>query len=180
MPMSKLLKSCGILLLIFIFASLSTNAQGTISLPKIGGENNTFNYSSNSAITQNQELSENSSSVDFYPYMRELVRRLILNWNPPRDKVLHNVVTFFTISKDGMITNIKILETSGSKTSDDAAIKAIQTTNPARPLPADFSGDHIDVSFTFPYGGNDYEDGGWYDRKAYQEWYNEHKKNKRK
>ena len=178
--MSQLLKFCGILLLIFMFTSLSSKAQNTITLPEEGGENNTFNNSSELVINQNQELNYKSSNVDFYPYMRDLDRRLILNWNPPRGKVSHNVVTFFTISKDGMITNIKILETSGSKNADDAAIKAIQTTNPARPLPADFSGDHIDVSFTFPYGGNDYQNGGWYDKKAYQKWYNEHKKNKKR
>ena len=178
--MSRLSKFSLVISSVFLFSALSSNAQDTISLPKIGGENNTFNYSSNLAITQNQELSENSSRVDFYPYMRELVRRLQLNWNPPKGKVSHNIVTFFTITKDGMITNIKILETSGSKASDDAAINAIYATNPARPLPADFSGDHIDVSYTFNYAGNDYQDGGWYDRKAYQEWYNEHNKNKRK
>ena len=180
MLMSKLLKSCGILLLIFILVSLSTNAQDTILLPEINGDNNTFNNSSKPAITQKQELNDNSSSVDIYPYMRDLDRRIRLNWNPPRGKVSNNVVTFFTITKDGKVTNIKILESSGSKAADDAAINAIYATNPARPLPADFSGDHIDVSFTFHYAGNDYQDGGWYDRKAYQEWYNEHKMNKRK
>ncbi len=148
--MDHLLKFCGIILSIFMFASLSSNAQDTILLHKIGSKNNTLNNSSQPVISKNQELSEKPSSVNIYPYMRDLDRRIRLNWNPPRGKVSNNVVTFFTITKDGKVTNIKILESSGSKAADDATVKAISDTQ-VYPLPEDFAGDKIDVKFTFHY-----------------------------
>lgn len=96
---------------------------------------------------------------DFGPYMRELQRRIKLNWDPPKGNESKTVVLLFKIAKDGRLLSSKIHKSSGLPTADQAALKAVELTAPFRPLPADFKGQSIDIQFTFDYrvfGGTRY------------------------
>ena len=96
---------------------------------------------------------------DFGPYMRELQRRIKLNWDPPKGNESKTVVLLFKIAKDGRLLSCKIHKSSGLPSADQAALKAVELTAPFRPLPADFKGQNIDIQFTFDYrvfGGTRY------------------------
>ena len=96
---------------------------------------------------------------DFGPYMRELQRRIKLNWDPPKGNESKTVVLLFKIAKDGRLLSCKIHRSSGLPSADQAALKAVELTAPFRPLPADFKGQNIDIQFTFDYrvfGGTRY------------------------
>lgn len=88
---------------------------------------------------------------DFGPYMRELQRRIKLNWDPPKGNESKRVVLLFKIAKDGRLLSCKVHKSSGMPSSDQAALKAVELTAPFRPLPADFKGQSIDIQFTFDY-----------------------------
>ena len=88
---------------------------------------------------------------DFGPYMRELQRRIKMNWDPPKGNESKRVVLLFKIAKDGRLLSCKISKSSGLPTADQAALKAVELTAPFRPLPADFKGQSIDIQFTFDY-----------------------------
>ena len=88
---------------------------------------------------------------DFGPYMRELQRRIKLNWDPPKGNESKTVVLLFKIAKDGRLLSCKIHRSSGLPNADQAALKAVELTAPFRPLPADFKGQSIDIQFTFDY-----------------------------
>ena len=88
---------------------------------------------------------------DFGPYMRELQRRIKLNWDPPKGNESKRVVLLFKIAKDGRLLSCRIHRSSGLPTADQAALKAVELTAPFRPLPADFKGQSIDIQFTFDY-----------------------------
>ena len=88
---------------------------------------------------------------DFGPYMRELQRRIKLNWDPPKGNESKRVVLLFKIAKDGRLLSCRIHRSSGLPTADQAAMKAVELTAPFRPLPADFKGQIIDIQFTFDY-----------------------------
>ena len=88
---------------------------------------------------------------DFGPYMRELQRRIKLNWDPPKGNESKRVVLLFKIAKDGRLLSCIIHKSSGLPTADQAAMKAVELTAPFRPLPADFRGQSIDIQFTFDY-----------------------------
>ena len=81
---------------------------------------------------------------DFGPYMRELQRRIKLNWDPPKGNESKTVVLLFKIARDGRLL-------SCLPTADQAALKAVELTAPFRPLPGDFKGQSIDIQFTFDY-----------------------------
>ena len=88
---------------------------------------------------------------DFGPYMRELQRRIKMNWDPPKGNESKRVVLLFKIAKDGRLLSCRVNKSSGLPSADQAALKAVELTAPFRPLPADFRGSSIDIQFTFDY-----------------------------
>ena len=88
---------------------------------------------------------------DFGPYMRELQRRIKMNWDPPKGNESKRVVLLFKIAKDGRLLSCSVYKSSGLQGADKAAINAVQATAPFRPLPAEFKGQSIDIQFTFDY-----------------------------
>ena len=88
---------------------------------------------------------------DFGPYMRELQRKIKLNWDPPKGNESKRVVLLFKIAKDGRLLTCRVLKSSGLQSADAAALKAVELTAPFKPLPADYRGQSIDIQFTFDY-----------------------------
>ena len=88
---------------------------------------------------------------DFGPYMRELQKRIKMNWDPPKGNESKRVVLLFKIAKDGRLLSCRVSKSSGLPSADQAALKAVELTAPFRPLPADFKGQNIDIQFTFDY-----------------------------
>lgn len=88
---------------------------------------------------------------DFGPYMRELQRRIKMNWDPPKGNESKRVVLLFKIARDGRLLSVRVFKSSGIPNSDKAALNAVELTAPFRPLPADFKGGSIDIQFTFDY-----------------------------
>jgi TonB family protein len=88
---------------------------------------------------------------DFGPYMRDLQRRIKMNWEPPKGNESKRVVLLFKIAKDGRLLSCTVYKSSGLPNADKAAINAVQLSAPFKPLPADFKGASIDIQFTFDY-----------------------------
>ncbi len=88
---------------------------------------------------------------DFGPYMKELQRRIKMNWDPPKGNESKRVILLFSIAKDGRLLNIKVHRSSGLQAADNAAINAVKLTAPFRPLPPEFKGNSVDIQFTFDY-----------------------------
>lgn len=88
---------------------------------------------------------------DFGPYMRELQRRIKMNWDPPKGNESKRVVLLFKIAKDGRLLSMRVFKSSGLPNSDKAALNAVELTAPFKPLPGDFRGSSIDIQFTFDY-----------------------------
>lgn len=88
---------------------------------------------------------------DFGPYMRELQRRIKMNWDPPKGNESKRVVLLFKIAKDGRLLSARVYKSSGIPSADKAALNAVELTAPFRRLPPEFRGNSIDIQFTFDY-----------------------------
>lgn len=88
---------------------------------------------------------------DFGPYMRELQRRIKMNWDPPKGNESKRVVLLFKIAKDGRLLSCSVFKSSGLQNADSAALNAVKLAAPFRPLPPEFKGASIDIQFTFDY-----------------------------
>ena len=88
---------------------------------------------------------------DFGPYMKELQRRIKMNWDPPKGNESKRVVLLFSIARDGRLLNISVHRSSGLPAADKAAIDAVKLTAPFRPLPPEYKRNSVDIQFTFDY-----------------------------
>lgn len=88
---------------------------------------------------------------DFGPYMRELQRRIKMNWEPPKGNESKRVVLLFKIAKDGRLLSVSVFKSSGLQNVDQAAINAVKVAAPFRALPPEYRGQNIDIQFTFDY-----------------------------
>lgn len=88
---------------------------------------------------------------DFGPYMRDLQRRIKMNWDPPKGNESKRVVLLFKIARDGRLLSCSVAKSSGLASADNAALNAVRLTAPFRPLPANFRGASVDIQFTFDY-----------------------------
>jgi|SRR5579884_2191982 len=88
-------------------------------------------------------------------YVQGMVRRISQNWlkGLVDSRITHAPKVFITfdISRDGKISNISIKQSSGIPSLDNSAMRAIYASNPLQPLPRDYSGSTVNVTFYFEY-----------------------------
>ncbi len=80
-------------------------------------------------------------------YLEEIYRKVARNWRPPRGTLKATV--HFRIEKNGRISEVEVSQSSGNFLFDQAAIRAVQASDPMPPLPAEYGGDWLGVFFDF-------------------------------
>jgi periplasmic protein TonB len=65
-----------------------------------------------------------------------------------------HAVAAFRIYRDGSIKNIRLDSTSGNRSMDDSATRALLSIDKLPALPADYSGAYVDVTFDFDLGAS--------------------------
>ena len=128
-------------------ASLGTGQQGIDLGNPNGGEK---------GFAESGPLSFETQWYDWGEYAQSMVNRIRVNWynNMPQliQTGLKGLVTIrFTIQRDGSITDVTILSSSGVPPYDFAAKKAIELSSPLNPLPADFPNPSERVTCMFFY-----------------------------
>ena len=94
-----------------------------------------------------------------YPWYVESVRKRISdNWlqnaiDPQvrAARTAHAIVTF-TIYRDGTLKNIRMDTSSGNRSMDDSAMRAMLSIEKMPQLPADWRSNTVDVTFDFDLG----------------------------
>jgi TonB family protein len=93
------------------------------------------------------------ADFDFAPYMAGVTQRLRRNWTPPSEDATLKTVAVFTVSRNGNVSNLRILRSSGSSMHDAAALSAIRASSPFRSFPPDADKQAIQIEFSFDYSG---------------------------
>ncbi len=88
--------------------------------------------------------------VDFGAYMTQLQARIKRSWFPPKIGRSKRVKVVFNISRDGQLSRLRLVNSSGLTASDQAALKAVEAAAPFMPLPKGAPAD-VDIEFTFDY-----------------------------
>jgi TonB family protein len=57
----------------------------------------------------------------------------------------------FEILRDGTVTNIQLTQSSGNRSVDNSALRALQSSNPVSALPSNYSGNNVTVEFWFEF-----------------------------
>lgn len=118
-----------------------------IDLARVGGDQ---------GFAEQGPLSFETQWYDWGDYAQSMVSRIRVNWYANMPQIIRTgiqgVVTIrFTIQRDGRITDITILNSSGVPPYDQAARKAIELSSPLKALPADFPKSSERVTCMFYY-----------------------------
>ena len=91
-----------------------------------------------------------------YPWYVDAVRnRIRQSWDQttiePAVRAAHRAHTVmnFRINANGSISNIRVSQSSGNSSMDYSAMRALQSIDALRPLPNDYMGSYVDVTFDF-------------------------------
>ena len=128
-------------------ASLGGGRQG-MDLGQLGGDKGS---------AEAGPLSFETQWYDWGEYAESMVGKIRVHWYeempmPLLQTGLKGVVTIrFTIHRDGTITDVTIITSSGIAPYDHAAKKAIEQASPLKPLPADFPKETEHVTAMFYY-----------------------------
>jgi protein TonB len=91
-----------------------------------------------------------------YSWFVDAVRgRISSNWLQsmvdPSVRFAPRATVTFQILRDGTITNIQVLHSSGNSSVDNSAVRAILSSSPVNRLPNDYSGSVVNVEFWFEF-----------------------------
>jgi len=87
---------------------------------------------------------------DWVSYMANVENEVKKNWNPPKEDIPRRVVAFFKIDREGNLAYIRVVESSGSRLVDNAALAAVKSSV-FHPLPLECKNSSVDIEFTFDY-----------------------------
>ncbi len=97
-----------------------------------------------------QELREEPSRhVDWGPWLAKLKQKVEANWTAAEVGESHLVILAFDVGRDGELLDVRLSKSSGHAPTDNAAIAAIQNAAPFNPLPAEFTGNMVNINFQF-------------------------------
>ncbi len=126
----------------------SLGGSQNLDLSKIGGGEKGF--------VEQGPLSFETQWYDWGAYAQSMVSKIRINWYdnmPPLIRTgMKGVVTIrFAIQRNGSITDVTIINSSGVPPYDFAAKKAIELSSPLNPLPQDFpkSSEHVTAMFFY-------------------------------
>jgi TonB family protein len=122
-----------------------------------GGDSNMeFNNLHPNFSTAQATILSDTRGVDFGPYLSRIIHIVRENWiavipESARlgEKGRSGIV--FTILKDGSVPQLRLVASSGSDPLDRAAVNGIRASVPFPPLPAEFTGNKLDLQFIFLY-----------------------------
>jgi len=91
-----------------------------------------------------------------YPWYVDAVRRRVSsNWLQssidPSVRWAPRAVVTFQILRDGSITNLQVLRSSGNSSVDNSARRAILSSSPVERLPSDYGSNSVNVEFWFEF-----------------------------
>ncbi len=119
-----------------------------------GGGDEGGGWESEGGFVDPGPLSFDTKGYDWGAYAAEMIRRIKRNWEIP--KLAHygmkgRLVVRFYLLRDGRVEGLRLLVSSGVPPFDNASMQAIRSSNPFRPLPADFPNPREGVTITFLY-----------------------------
>lgn len=98
-------------------------------------------------------MGDPNAPYDFANYGAILANQLRRAWRPPTVMRPQNqeyvTVVSFIVSKDGVISNVKMEQQSGWPVMDDSVLKALEDVQTVEPLPFNYTADYIQVTAPF-------------------------------
>jgi len=129
---------------------LGTQLQQMSAGAMQGGFNNP-----NASRLNTGELSFDTAGWDLGPYARQVQERVQGNWRTPEAQMVLRqkgwVAVHFNVQRDGRITDLQVVRSSGIPSYDQSAMDALRSSNPLPPLPTEVTVPQVGALFRFFY-----------------------------
>lgn len=106
-------------------------------------------------VESSKGLSFSTREFDDWGYLQRLKEKIERVWQyPPQAAergIYGDLYIKFTIDKNGKLTSVELLRTSGYRLLDDAALRAIKEAEPFWPLPKDYEKESLTITGHFIY-----------------------------
>ena len=115
--------------------------------------NENFSNETGGQTQQDAQISFDSKGVDFGWWLRRFVAQVKSNWFIPQAAMLMKgrVVITLNIHRNGTISDVTVIQSSGLQSLDTAAVNALKSSNPTVALPAEYPEDKVLFTVTFLY-----------------------------
>ena len=97
----------------------------------------------------NPEQLKALKGIDLSEYLAGMESRVKPNWNPASRQEDRRTVLTFNIQKNGQVTGLTVVQSSGLAEVDRESIEAIEKSAPFPPLPSNFPLDSLEITFSF-------------------------------
>src|SRR5687767_1476586 len=115
--------------------------------------NENFSNENGGQTQQDAQISFDSKGVDFGWWLRRFVAQVKGNWFIPQAAMIlkGRVVITINIHRNGTITDVTVIQSSGLQSLDTSAVNALKSSNPTVALPAEYPEDKVLFTVTFLY-----------------------------
>ncbi|TAJ98462.1 MAG: energy transducer TonB [Candidatus Manganitrophaceae bacterium] len=100
-------------------------------------------------------ISLNTDDLKYFSYMLKLKNKIEYIWRYPQAAaergIQGDLLLNFTIHRDGRVSDVRVVSTSGYEILDVEAVRAIQEASPFAPLPDTWNEDRISITGHFLY-----------------------------
>ena len=143
-------------ILITLFIIFDVILLGFVLLYKLQPQ--TYRQMTRTISHMSRKITKNKvPAANFDTFMQNLQADIMLNWNPPKIETNARVVVLMKIQKDGNLESVQVLKSSGNSEMDNVALETVKATAPFQPLPLSFTGETVDVNFSFNYNAQNAE-----------------------
>lgn len=87
--------------------------------------------------------------VNLGPYLDGLRREVSQRWHPESPDNSKQTIVSFAVSRTGEVNSLRILQSSGSTSIDQAALQAVRRAAPFNPLPGTYPATSLKIEFKF-------------------------------
>ena len=114
-----------------------------------------FASSNQAALPNSNRLNQSVDGIDarqdadMSAYLQQLQEQVRQQWIPGLTQSSRRTVLQFTVSRAGLVSNLRVAQTSGLSMTDEAAVNAVKQAVPFAPLPTAYTQNYINIQFTF-------------------------------
>jgi len=119
--------------------------------------NSDMNFENLKSEVMNQGgMSLNTYQWEFAPYLLEMKRKVKSHNNPPfafthLGAINGDILLRFKVMQDGSVKDLEILASNAHYSLESTSTRAIQFSNPFKPLPSNFPKEYLEITALFSY-----------------------------
>lgn len=112
-------------------------------------------FSDQERVPPKDTISINTDDLKYFSYTLKLKNKIEYIWRYPQSAaergIQGNLLLTFTIQRNGYVSEVRVVSTSGYEILDLEAVRAIKEASPFAPLPDSWNEDHITITGHFVY-----------------------------